>query len=112
MQKITVRTLLRALAMSPFIGLVLGRGRAQAAPAQTTPADPLTVDDQGVTVKGQLNADQLKVNGVTIEGQNGRNFFSDSEKKGFLRVGAWGGFPAFIRKLARSSSGAKPIPFF
>jgi microcystin-dependent protein len=92
MQKITVRTLLRALAMSPAIALGWGwgRGRAKAAPAAS--ADPLTVDNGGVTVKGQLNADQLNagkvtVPGVQIAGVGGRNHFLDTEKTDALGVG-------------------------
>jgi cytoskeletal protein CcmA (bactofilin family) len=69
-QKITVRTLLRALAMSPAIALGWGwgRGRAKAAPA--APADPLTVDASGVTVKGKLDVNgDVGINGkVAVNG--------------------------------------------
>jgi hypothetical protein len=40
-----------------------------------------------------VGAGGIKVQGVTIQGESGRNFFSDSEMKGRLRVGAWGGIP-------------------
>jgi hypothetical protein len=80
-QKITVRTLLRAFALAPAAGLGWGwgRGRAKAAPA--TPVDPLTVDASGVTVKGQLNADKVLLPGLKLEGSGGRNFFLDEESK-------------------------------
>lgn len=97
MQKITVRTLLRAFALAPAVALGWGwgRGRAKAAPA--TPVDPLTVDANGVTVKGQLNADKVLLPGLKLEGSGGRNYFLDEESKkegvnlgAGLRVGsAW-----------------------
>jgi hypothetical protein len=49
--------------------------------------------------------------GVQIEGTSGRNMFSDSEKAGSLRVGAWGAFLAFIRKRAMWSSAARAETF-
>jgi hypothetical protein len=71
MQKITVRTLLRAFALAPAVALGWGwgRGRAKAAPA--TPVDPLTVDANGVTVKGKLDVNgDVGINGkVTVNGE-------------------------------------------
>lgn len=99
---------------------------AGAAPA---PADPLTVEKDGVVkvekaleVGGKVQADTVKVEkqlevgpnglgindkGATIQGIDGRNYFQDSEKAGVLRVGGVWGIPGIYSEKGDVAVGSQ-----